>query len=526
MAKIDVDKIAQLVASVNPRCRNPRFVAERYVNTVKQHILNGIARSDNHQLAADYFPISLRQLQNECGKFKPGNQYYFKILHDKFPLFKVVSKGNNLKRRQTVAETDIPFDILLASGDQKEIVKAIYKDVTGDEECDFVEIAEQNLQNYINRIKTYDSNKTNLRNLRDAKLILMISKQNEAILPQIVNESRFGRRYYRGLNLQSCSKEVRHAALGACWNVDISNSVFNWRYSNFHKDGKELLLNTRSYLLDKDRIRKKLAYAVFGNTKKYSIETVKRVMTAISFGARGETNCWFKNGSGQWIQGSISEIIKSPELRKEFFAFEDFEFSMPGFMHEQQVINEYLVKHLFKDKMKDPEIKKLCLTESGKRISEKKFLALMYQQEERRIMEQLNSWSNSKQLLLVHDGAYYKTKPDITSMNTELQKFWELAKLDLEFVEPWHYVATEQEIIEIQEHKDFIRQEERAANSGVDPNTTGIHREAVAQKKYDAHAEPDWQQHSEQMEEYYQQFPKERPLPANMPDFVKQRLRT
>jgi hypothetical protein len=284
-------------------------------------------------LIAGYFPISVDKLKLDCGKFKPGNQFYFKILHEQYPLFETISVGNNLKRRQTVGTTDIPMKVLIAGGDSKEIVRAIYKDVTGEEPCDFVNIDINNLQNYINRIKTYNSNPTNLRNLRDATLILIVAKENLGNLPQIVNESAFGRRYYRGLNLQSCSKEVRLAALGPCWAVDISNSVFNWRYAKFHKEGQKLLINTKTYLQDKDRIRKKLAQAVFGNTQKYSVETVKRVMTAISFGARGETNSWYRNAAGAWVQGSISEIIKSPELRRKMFAFSDIEFSMPEFMH-------------------------------------------------------------------------------------------------------------------------------------------------------------------------------------------------
>lgn len=525
MAKIDLDKIEQIVSSANPSCRNPKLIAERYVKSVKQHIINGICRADSDQLLAGYFPISLKSLQNACGKFKPGNQYYFKILHEQYPLFKIVSVGNNLKRRQTVATTDIPLEILMAGGNKKEIVRAIYKDVTGDEQCDFASIDTQNLTNYINRLKTYDTNKTNARNLRDAVLILTVAEQNEGTLPQIVNESEFGRRYYRGLNLQSCSRDVRHAALGACWSIDISNSVFNWRYSNFHKDGQHLLINTRAYLTDKDRMRKKLAYAAFGNTEKYSIETVKRVMTAISFGARGETNSWYRNNHGQWVQGSISEIIKSPELRKTLFQFNDIEFSMPGFMHEQEIINQYLVKHRFSNEHKDPKIKRLCLTESGKRISEKKFLALMYQQEEREIMEHLHTWSRAQRLLMVHDGAYYKTKPDISSMNTELQQFWPLAKLDLTQVEPWAHVYTAQEQEEINQHLEHIRQEEIKANNGVDPRIAGIHTERLTVKKYDIHAEPNWDEYQQkQMEEYYQHFPKERPFDPNMPDFARKRL--
>ena len=515
----DIEDIAATVAKINPKCRNPLMIAERYYNTVKQNIINGLTRVNPEQAFLDLFPISLKTLQLNCGKFKPGNQYYFKLLHQHHPLFKEVNKGSNLTGKQTVATTDIPIDILLAGANSEEVIAAIYKDITPETEFDFVDINISNLKNYINKVKaTYKSSESKLKNLRDAGLILLIAQANNGVLPQVVNESAFGRRYYKGLNLQSCSKEVRLAALGSCWGVDISNSVFSWRYSMSHAEMQPMLKETRTYLLDKDRIRKKLAYAVFKNVRKDSIDNIKRVMTAISFGARGETNCWYRSNTGAWIQGSISQIITSPALRKELFAFVDHEFSMPQFMVEQECIAEYLVKHKFKEQRKDPAIREKCLTESGKRISDKKLLSMMYQQDERMVMEHLDSWSNSKRLLMVHDGAYYATKPDLLSMKSELKQFWFEGKLDFEQVDGWNYV--EPALIEEESgHKKFMAQLEREANNGADPVTTGIHTEKLAAKVYNPHAEPDWV--SEQMKEYYEHFPEPDP---NMPDFARRRL--
>ena len=495
MTEINLEQIAITVKKLNPGCRDPKEVAKRYVERVTTHIVDGMARSNSDQLILGFFPIALDKLRVECKKFKPGNQYYFKLLHEAHPLFTIQQIGSNLKGKQTVANTDIPLSILLAGNDKSAIVKKLYKDIDplNPPEIEFAEIDIQNLKNYINRMSTYKTSKTIEKNITEAVIIKIIAEETDGCLPMVVYESAFGRKYYRGRNLQSCSKEVRHAALGSCWSIDISNSVFNWRYSEADKSLQKLLPNTRTYLLDKDRIRKKLAHATFGNTAKYTIDTVKRVMTAISFGARGETNCWYKNELGHWVQGSISEIIKSPDLRKELFAFNDMEFSMPQFMHEQELINTYLVKTKFKDLIKDPEIRKICLTDSGKRISEKKFLALMYQQAERRIMEQVNTWANAKRLLLVHDGAYYATKPDIASMGSELQRFWPLAKFDLTQVEPWSYVLNETDINELKTHEDLINQQECEANGGVNPTTTGIHTETLAVKIYDTHCEPDWE---------------------------------
>ena len=130
-------------------------------------------------------------------------------------------------------------------------------------------------------------------------------------------------------------------------------------------------------------------------------------------------------------------------------------------------------------------------------------------------MRKMLEWSRTDVLLQVHDGVYFKTKPDMPSMHTVLQEVWPLATLSIEEVSNYSY----ENIDEIHAHKKFIAQLEREANNGVDPVTTGIHTEQLAAKIYDPHAEPDWV--SEQMKEYYEHFPEPDP---NMPDFARRRL--
>jgi hypothetical protein len=259
--------------------------------------------------------------------------------------------------------------------------------------------------------------------------------------------------------------------------------VVNWKYSMMSPETQQQLTYTREYIQDKNRIRKQLASLVFGNTKTHSIDTIKRIMTAVGFGARGETNSWYRNSTGAWTQGSISEILYSRELRNRLFA----DPWMANFMLEQEHMNRALELELRPVFQERPELKRLVLTESGKRMSKQKMIALAYQHAERTIMEEIDAWSNSERLLLVHDGAYYKTRPDIQSMQTVLRDCLPEAKLQLEQVEPWKPTPEVN-----QEHLDFIKKEEIAANNGVDPRTSGIHHESVAAKKYDAHAEPNW----------------------------------
>lgn len=475
-------------------------IAEKYITTVIQHIIIGQTRARTDQSALNQFPISTRALMDECGRYGKPQKYWFPLLHKHFPMFKVITQGSNLKGEQTVATTDIPLDILIAGQDVGAIFKKQYADVNFEDptQYDIAPINIKNLENFI-------SKSTNQTHTATAKLILLIAQATGGNLPMVIHESSFGRKYYRGTNLQSCAKVVREAALGPCWSVDIENAVVNWKYSMMSKETQHNLTYTREYIQDKNRIRKQLAELVFGNTEKHSINTIKQIMTAVGFGARGETNCWYRNSTGAWTQGSISEILYSKELRNRLFSDE----WMSRFMVEQDHMNKALEQDLRPEFQANAKLKQMVLTESGKRISVQKMIALAYQHAERTVMMKIDEWANAQQILLVHDGAYYRTRPDIASMQTVLRDLLPEAKLEMLQIDSWKPA-----IVENKDHLEHIRQEERAANAGVDPRTTGIHTETLAVRNYDPHAEPNW---IAQMELELEQLNK-----PKHPDFIQQ----
>lgn len=497
----------QLINFINQyvKSKQAERVANKYLNTLSQHILLGITRARKEQSAQNQFPLSLEQIKREIGRFgKQGTQeYWFPLLHTHFPMFKTVTKGNNLRGEQTVATTLIPLDVLIAGQDVDAIFERVYKDLdfSDNTQYDLAPINLKNLKNFIART-TDDSYRT------QARLIHMIASATDGALPMAISESSFGRKYYKGINLQSCSKTLREAALGPCWSVDIENAVVNWKYSMMSAETQQQLTYTREYIQDKNRIRKQLADLIFGNTNTNSINTIKRVMTAVGFGARGETNSWYRDATGAWTQGSISEIIYSKELRNKLFT----DSWMMHFMSEQEAINNTLEQELRPIFAQTPKLKQLVLTQSGKRLSKQKMIALAYQRAERTVMEKLNEWSNAERILLVHDGAYYRTRPDIQSMQTVLRDYLPEARLCLEQVAGWQPLA------EInQEHLDFIQREERAANNGVLPATHGIQCERTALKQYDPHAEPDWE--TQMMRDF------EASLPPEHPEWVKELIK-
>jgi hypothetical protein len=470
------------------------------------------------QINQNQLPFNLTRIRKALGRYgKNPQKYWWDWLHANYPIVKIVKKGNSYQKGVSMVEIDIPLDIILAGNNSKEIFDAIYSKYDADSEVHCAPIDSRSLKNYIAATAAENNpNKTIQQNLKDARLILMIAEQTDGVLPQIVNKSNFGRTYYQGVNLQSVHKTVREAALGRCHAIDINASVFNWKYAVVPFNNN--LTYTRELIKDKDRTRKYLAKVAFNNTEKWAIDLIKRTLTAISFGARGESRCWFKNEYGKWTQGAISDIIRSKEIRTRLFD----DPWMKQFMLEQDRINDWIYKNLVEtvnEKLIPEKYLDDVRTEKG-RISKTKLISFAYQRSEQEVMKAIHKWSNAEQILQVHDGAYYKTKPDMKSMQTILQEYWPLASLSYEEIERYSYTN----IIDIEEHKQSIIEEEKRANDGVVPFRHSVNHNYS--QTYDPHSEPDWDLYQQnQMEEYYQHFPKERPLDPNMPEFARNRIR-
>ena len=515
-----IEHIADHARQILPCNRtNVEAKAAQYQDAVVKELYYGYFLASMNQINDNQLPFNITRLRKSLGRYgKGGKGYWWDWMHKNYPIIKIIKKGTSIKKESSMVQVDIPLDIIFASGKGKDFVAAIYNQFDKNVQTHAVNINMHSLKNYILSTQAENNpNKTIQNNLKSARIIHMIAEELGGVLPQVVSKSNFGRTYYSGPNLQNVHKTVREAALGACWNVDINNAVFNWKYSVV--PFKQQLTYTREYLQAKMRTRKHLAQVVFGNHTDYSIKTIKRVLTAISFGAKSETRSWYKNDEGKWTQGAVSEIIWSKDLRDKLFS-DDW---MLNFMREQKLINDWIGSDLA-NAAKEGVIKEIYLedlrSERG-RISKGKLIAWAYQQSEQVVMSELLKHSKAEVLLQVHDGVYFKTKPDMPSMQTELQMHWPLASLDIEQCDSYFYIDNQ----EITQHQQFIKQQEIIANGGVDPVTTGIHTEKLAAKKYDTHTEPDWDQHQQkQMAEYYQHFPKERPVDPNMPDFARRRL--
>jgi hypothetical protein len=368
----------------------------------------------------------------------------------------VIKKGNNLQGTNSIVKSTLDLDILLASHDNDYVISEVYRDFASADQVHYTPIDQRNLKNYIAATAAGNhDNERILENLKMARLMQMIAEATQGVLPQIVNPSKFGRTYYRGVNLQSVHKEVRHAALGPCYAVDVNASVFNWKYSCVPFQPE--LIRTRELIQDKDRVRKQLAKLLFDNTEERTIKTVKKLLTAIGFGARGNTGIGrWQDASGTWQENAVNRIIHSEAVRKRFFS----DPWVKQFIAEQKRIDDHIFAEM-REGIKEAELdaQELGITTDSGKLSRNKTIAFGYQQSEAQVMRNILEYSSAELLLQVHDAFYFKTKPDLPSMGWILQKDWPLATLSLEKIQPWAYVDLE----DLQQHREHIAAEEAAA---------------------------------------------------------------
>lgn len=498
-----------------------QWIAHNYYRIVCEELRYGyLVLADGQQIKNNTIPFSISRVRKQLGAYgKNPKKYWWDWLHANFPLVNIISTGNSIKGTLSMATTHIPLDVLSASTNEDETVRSIYERYP-DAEYDFVPIDQFSLNNFIRACEFTIKNKRGRRefldkteyNRKEAKLIQMCANQFNGNLPQVISHSSFGRKYYKGPNLQSTSKIVRHAALGSCWEVDINNSVYAWKYAMMKDGVQNTLTYTREYIQDKDRIRKRLAQLCFGNTKDYTIDTIKQVLTAISFGARSsnETTWCVNKQTGNMQQLAIHNIIKSQDVRTRLFADE----WMHNFVEEQKQINKLLSDELFKladEGQVKPKVVEMCSTASGRR-SRNKFIAYAYQQSEKQVTNQMIEVANCKPTLIVHDAIYFKTKPDIASMSWVLQNNWALATVTHTHRDKYVFADNEP----LTEHERHMENEERAANNGELPTRTQIKSNVTYLEDIDrANCEPNWN------EELEQQTPR---VDERMPDYVREVL--
>ena len=463
-----------------------------YLQEITFAIRKSIRMAPQAEIDQDQIPIEWLKLSNKLGHCR--RFHYLNWFHAHFPLVNIIRKGTPgeltmIKMKYDLEFSEQDFEIAAASKTSQACFEYLYNDYRdiliawidsgyNTELVDWVPLDRASLEAYILANSSEQVNSQVPEHIRTLKRNMVMAidlyqcadfcQQQELGfgIPQIVSESEFGRRYYRGLNLQNVSKIVRHAALGTCYQYDIDTSVFSWQYHITKTiDPQFPAPATLEYLDHKRAIRNKLARELqiptsFG----YRVERVKEIITAIGFGADAENVERYWLEGDRWQQPSIQTIIKDPRARRLLLA----DPWIREFVKEQQKMRKLIVGYFRKELDSDQ-----FLHQHGK-FTANKILAYLYQHDERFQIEQLarNSREQGDFLLLVHDG-FYTRRP---------QRLLELREC-LQQINPWASISVDPHpgytFHDDRAHKEFIKEEERRANQGQIPDKIGKNNEKI-----------------------------------------------
>jgi len=341
--------------------------------------------------------------------------YYWSDEH--MPLFHVVDKGSNLKK--TISRIRLLYDIPI------ELARENIGWLTNAEHrCD-TPINIDSLKCYKHQVLTLANEVGTKFNKYDHHVqqidrIINLSNEFGGVLPQAVCKHEWGREYLKGVNLQNCPRSVRYAALGDHVEIDLNASVYAWRvmYCMEHLPN-ESTAHTEYYINNKQQLRNELSKSVFGISINETIDVIKEVLSALSFGARltSGSKPYRDPFTGEIVVNSVLGAFESarnsvplehlqgyiPQKAAEKFRTHSF---IGAFYKETQSINKAIKKHW---DLTDGKARKSLLSDSGNSISQNRVATMLYHRYEIDMLNAMTScFHESEVLLRCHDALYVK----------------------------------------------------------------------------------------------------------------------
>jgi len=428
IALADLDQLSQ--PQRGPR-RNNQFLAQRYFDLVVTELILNQRRHD--QIMLNLYHIRKDKIKRKLGHFTQNNKTIYWLdwfEQQRSSLYTIVQTGSNHREENTQVKLNWEFltDLELESVPPEAIIEH-YQQHEGDLTSTPIDV--KSLRLYIER--TRESIRTKQRwskkqkkmvyaypdwietakdNLKTAVQILQLTDNDR--LDQPMKFSAFGRMYLSGVNLQSCSKTVRHAALGHCYSIDFSVCSSAWR---LHTAQQILSTYTAPHTLrlikDKQQFRWALAL-VLGDKH---TGTAKRILTAIGFGADMNKKAWPMDNGLAGVpaikQGLNEEQIMALETCTWF----------QEYMQEQQQMNDMICDHMLKDFKKDQVMD--AVKDGAGRIQRNKVLAFLYQHAEMEYLSDMlayitDRFGRDQILLTTHDCVYIKYSINMAEVNSRL----------------------------------------------------------------------------------------------------------
>jgi hypothetical protein len=407
--------------------------------------------ADLYQIAHDDFVKRCGQVTIYGSKTKLEFANVMKQFSEFYNVFK---SGNSIDKKVSFVTLNFNLKQLIKTKNSEELLVQFYKDVdiTDPSVVDITPIDMKSLDSYIKANKQYHKqNETIKEYLAQAETIQMISELTNGVFPQVINESDFGRRYYKGFNLQNTSKVVRNASLGDNYEYDLNTAVYAVKL-NFASDITDKKFTYTSEYIEgggkyKDNIRKRLTKHCFDidETSKFfkdRLKIIKQAITAIGFGATSTGHGFFDKKNNNWKSSSLSEIFSFPiknhdgskkliELTKtvngkkvkslDLFLQDTW---MSEFIKEQQEMTKLIVDFLKSEKFITKE-QHPFLVDGRNAINQSKAIAYFFQKTERNIMDVSAKYmedNGAKVLLRVHDAIYTDKKVKLGELHLLLSE--------------------------------------------------------------------------------------------------------
>jgi len=424
-----------------------------------------------------------------------GKKRWVYWLRDNFPLWYLDQKGWEgqmslitplYHKVWTLLQTDIEYFKEAYLQEEKELIER------GDYDYQLIEINLKSLSNFIDttvdKIKHYKGKKEDnfyKKLCNDAGDAIKIKKLAEVFNKEVVDDyssktynlvpqpytiAMSGRTYFTGsFSLQGMSKEVRKAALGDCYEVDLNSAVFGYYRLIADQAGLTLPILDRM-LHEKEIVRAELASKLVNMnvSQSFKMKLIKQALTALSFGGRrGVFNPNTQGGVG------LASIIRNKSDLENVINSEVYQQIKDAYAQIKDYIKGKYEAELraAKDELTPEAVEKLF--KGNGQINWDSYLAYLYQRYESNVMKTLIDDLNShhgdniprKVLLHVHDGVYVRYKPDMGSLTTLLKEKHNIyATIDKDQIKQYaNMVMRTLSKEEEEEHKEFIRKEEEMA---------------------------------------------------------------
>lgn len=460
---------------------------------------------------ADLYQIAHDDFVERCGQVTiygtPKKVKFANIVKQFTKLYNIEQTGNSINGKVSFVTLTFNLKQLLRTRNIEDLLVKLYGDVdiTDPDQVDITPIDINSLRAYIKGNESYSNQNDKIKQYHEqADTILMIAEITNGVLPQIINESDFGRRYYKGFNLQNVSKIVRNAALGNNYEYDLNTAVYAIKLNYASDISDKKFTYTSEYIEGggkyKDNIRKRLTLHCFDieESDKFfpeRLKIIKQAITAIGFGATKtghgfydkKNNVWkstslydifsytFKGDNGRNIQVPYTKMVNGQKVHSvDLFLQDDW---MNEFITEQQEMTKLIVEYMKFEKVISKESHPF-LVDGRNAINESRAMAYFFQKTERLIMDTTVKFmedSGAKILLRVHDAVHTDKKINLKELHVLLYE--NFVSNNMKWLGP--KIITFEEVFnqafyyddDLEQHRARIAMEERKAinEKGITP---------------------------------------------------------